>query len=339
MAAAIGVRNMLQRMGLSLKAATEVTNINGQNLSILEDFLQLEDKDVETLCRVIRRPGGANAAGNQNQGMQVLAMAESNLKSMTYQIRHTVRVSRPIVWANILLASICGLSAQAKMEASHKDPITLPVMDLKNWPKNFEAIDEYLRGLRGYKDHPLSYIHRTDILPALAALDTATGVVGSAHNSHDDEMIAQGPILLAGAVVGPDTKALVFFTPSFLVNRAMVWEKLSEILLSHDAFTVIKAAKKTRNGRLAYQLLYRHYLGPNNIDNMAGKAKKVLLMVVYHGEQRQWNFEKYALMHLKQHLILKALMAHGYTVINPGSKVRHLNTGIKTTQLDAIRIG
>jgi hypothetical protein len=264
-------------------------------------------------------------------------MAESNLKRMTYQIRHTVRVSRPVVWANILLASICVLSAQAKMEASHKNPITLPVMDLKNWPKNFEAIDEYLCGLRGYKDHPLSYVHRTDILSALAALDTATGVLGSTHNSHADKMIAQGPILWAGAVVGPDTKALGLFAPSFLVDRATVREKLSEIFLSHDAFTVIKAAKKTCNGRLAYQMLYCHYLGPNNIDNMAGKAEKVLLMAAFHGEQHQWNFKKYALMHLKQHLILEALMAHGYMGINPGSKVRHLNAGIKTTQLNAVR--
>ena len=82
MVATISVRNMLQRMGLSLEAATEVVNVNGQNLSVLEHFLQLEDKDVETLCRVIRRPGGVSAAGNQNQGMQVLAMAEANLKRM-----------------------------------------------------------------------------------------------------------------------------------------------------------------------------------------------------------------------------------------------------------------
>ena len=144
MAVAIGVRNMLQRMGLSLEAATEVTNVEWQNLSILEDFLQLKDKDVETLCRVIRRPGGVNAAGNQNQGLQVSAMAEANLKCMTYQIRHTVRVSRPVVWADVSLVSVRGLSAQAEMEASHKDPITLPIMDPKNWTKNFEAIDEYL---------------------------------------------------------------------------------------------------------------------------------------------------------------------------------------------------
>jgi len=100
-------------MGLSLEAATEVVNVNGQNLSVLEDFLQIEDKDVETLCRVIRRPGGVNAAGNQNQGMQVLAMAEANLKRMCYQLRHHTRVSRPVVWADITLLSVRALSAQA----------------------------------------------------------------------------------------------------------------------------------------------------------------------------------------------------------------------------------
>jgi hypothetical protein len=119
MVATISVRNMLQRMGLSLEAATEVVNVNGQNLSVLEYFLQLEDKDVETLCRVIRRPGGVNAAGNQNQGMHVLAMAEANLKRMCYQLRHHTRVSRLVVWADITMLNVCALSAQAEMEASH----------------------------------------------------------------------------------------------------------------------------------------------------------------------------------------------------------------------------
>jgi hypothetical protein len=84
MAAVIAVRNMLQRISLSLEAATEVTAVNGQNLSGVNDFLQLEDKDIETMCRVIRRSGGVNAAGNTNPGISVSAMAEVNLKRMIY---------------------------------------------------------------------------------------------------------------------------------------------------------------------------------------------------------------------------------------------------------------
>jgi len=282
---------IFQRMGLSLEASTKVVNVNGQNLSILEDFLQLEDKDVETLCRVIRRPGGVNAAGNQNQGMQVSAMAEANLKRMCYELRHYTRVSRPVVWADVTLLSVCALSAQAEMEASHRDPITLPVMDPKNWTKNFEAINEFFRGLRGYKKSSLNYIyHHPNLVPVLAAVDPPTGTAGSLHISHDDKMCARGPLLLAGAVVGPDAQTLGPFAPSFIVDRMTVWEKLTEILLTNDAFTVIKAAKKTRNGRLAYQLLYAHNLRPNNIGNMAGEAETVLNTVQYHGEKCQWNF-------------------------------------------------
>jgi len=280
MAATISVHNMLQRMGLSVEAATEVVNVNGQNLSVLDDFLQLENKDVETLCRVIRRPGGVNAAGNQqNQGMQVSAMAEANLKCMCYELRHHTRVSRPVVWADITQLSVRALSVQAEMEASHRDPITLPVMDPKNWTKNFEAIDEYFRGLRGYKRSSLCYVYCPDLVLALAAVDPPTGRVGSLHISHDDKMCARGPILLAGAAVGPDAETLRPFAPSFIVDRAAVWEKLAEILLINDAFTVIKGAKKTRNGRLAYQLLYAYYLGPNNVSNMAGEAETVLKTV------------------------------------------------------------
>jgi hypothetical protein len=46
----------------------------------------------------------------------------------------------------------------------------------------------------------------------------------------------------------PDAETTGPFAPSFIVDRAAVWEKLAEILLTNDAFTVIKAAKKTQNG-------------------------------------------------------------------------------------------
>ncbi len=131
MANALNVRNMLQRMSLSLEAATKVCNVNGQNLSDVDNFLQLGDKDIDTLCRVIRQPGGVNLAGNQNQGMQVSAMAETNLKRMIFQMIHSVRVSRTVIYQDIMLMSVRGLLVQAKMEASHKDPTTAHE---RSWP-------------------------------------------------------------------------------------------------------------------------------------------------------------------------------------------------------------
>ena len=93
----------------------------------------------------------------------------------------------------------------------------LSAQDLKNWPKTFEAMNEYLRGLWGYKDHPLSYVHCLELFPTLAAVNQATGIVGSTYISHDDEMIARGPILLDTVAVSPDIKPLGSFAQSFLV--------------------------------------------------------------------------------------------------------------------------
>ena len=70
---------------------------------------------------------------------------------------------------------------------------------------------------------------------------------------------------------------------------------------------------------------------------MAGEAENMLTLARYNGKKRQWNFKKYALMHLRQHLILEALMAHGYVGIDPGSKVRFLVAGIRCTTLDAVK--
>jgi len=70
---------------------------------------------------------------------------------------------------------------------------------------------------------------------------------------------------------------------------------------------------------------------------MAGEAKQVLASVQYKGETRQWNFKKYALMHLRQHLILEALVVYRYTGIDAGSKVRYLLNGIKCAALDVVR--
>jgi hypothetical protein len=121
MAATVGVHNMLQRMGLSLEAATEVTNVNWQNLSVLEDSYNLKTKMLKPYAVPSDglETGGVNADRTLNQGKQVLAMAEANLKKMTYQIHHTIRVSCPVLWTDILIVRVRGKPAHAKMEVSH----------------------------------------------------------------------------------------------------------------------------------------------------------------------------------------------------------------------------
>jgi hypothetical protein len=89
---------------------------------------------------------------------------------------------------------------------------------------------------------------------------------------------------------------------------------------------------------MAYLAFYTHLLGPNNVDNMAMQAEQRLNSTVYnHGEQRRWDFEKYANVHKQQHSILEGLVEHGYAGIDPRSKVRNVLDGIKTDKLDSVK--
>jgi hypothetical protein len=93
-----------------------------------------------------------------------------------------------------------------------------------------------------------------------------------------DKMIARAPHFSVNAlgVRVPD--------PIFLANCEKVWDIISRIIREHLSWTYVKPAQRTRDGRMAYSGLYLHYLGPNNVDNMAhdgqGLAQK-------HGLQRR----------------------------------------------------
>jgi hypothetical protein len=75
------------------------------------------------------------------------------------------------------------------------------------------------------------------------AVDPTTGVVGSANISLNDELITWGPIIVMGTAVGPNAEMIGPVADAFLIDRAMVWEKLAEILLTKNLFTVIRTAK------------------------------------------------------------------------------------------------
>ena len=125
--------------------------------------------------------------------------------------------------------------------------------------------------------------------------------------------------------------------PIYLVNREKVWDIISKITRDHSAWTYVKPAQKTRDGRMAYNGLYQHFLGPNNVDNMATQTEDKLKNTVYNGEQRRWDFDLYVNVHKQKHSIMEGLVEHGYTGIDPRSKVRFLLDGIKTDKFDAVK--
>jgi hypothetical protein len=164
-------------MGFSVAAAQSM--VDEQALTLLDNIKVLTNQSrVESLCKVIRCPGGrkANVApgdpGAANLGIQVSLKAEFNLMLTAYWLCHQDRVSRIPNPADVTLASVRSLAALRKANlAYNKDTTKVPTIDAKIWPKLLEAIETYLCSCLGQKEIPLAYVVRRDTLSALHYLD------------------------------------------------------------------------------------------------------------------------------------------------------------------------
>ena len=125
--------------------------------------------------------------------------------------------------------------------------------------------------------------------------------------------------------------------PVFVANAEKVYEIITKMTRDHSCWTYVKPAQKTRDGRMAYMALYLHFLGRNNVDNMATTAEDKYKSTVYSGEQRRCDFEKYINVHKSRHSIMEGLVKHGYTGIDQCFKVRYLLDGIKTDKFDSVK--
>ena len=96
-------------------------------------------------------------------------------------------------------------------------------------------------------------------------------------------------------------------TSQYKIDHAIVYKKLRAIAYNHDCWFYLQPAKKRCDGRKAYLGLYEHYLGPNNVDDLANAAERKLTTTYYYGEKKCWNFEHHVKVHVNQHVILETL--------------------------------
>jgi hypothetical protein len=323
------VRTALARIGFLEAAAQAITDEQG--IDSLEEIRLLSDDEISNLAKLLRRPGGVvpgqvNATGNAvpNPGIQVNARAETNLKLVAFYLRHQVRIGRTVTPADVTLENIRSIRELRDYEGTWKASNDTPVINAKDWPKTMEAIHEYLRSYLGDKMIPLAYVVRKD--EAVPTVEPEGG-----YATVQDEMIARAPHfrISATGVRNPDQ--------TFLVNRQKVWEIIAHITRENSCWTYVKDAQRTRDGRKAYLSLWTHYLGPNNVDNMATQAEQKLQSTVYNGEQRRWDFERYVNVHKQQHSVLEGLVEYGYSGIDARSKVRYLMDGIRTDRYDSVK--
>jgi hypothetical protein len=124
---------------------------------------------------------------------------------------------------------------------------------------------------------------------------------------------------------------------TFVDDRRNVWDIVSNICGNHSCFVYIKPALRTRNGRDAYMLLFDHFIGPNNVGNMASAAETNLTVTLYNGEKKRFTWKKYVRIHTEHHSVLNGSTDYDYAGIDDSSKVRHFPKGIKKTESDVCK--
>ena len=329
-AAAAAMRAAYRRLGFTNQAAAAITD--DQDIDSVDELEMLTEEEIESLCKALRRPGGTIAnpdAGNAgapaeipNPGINVSLRAETNLKLAGWFLKHRTRVSRPKTSVSITLQNVRALKEYKSTESSWESPAETPTINYSDWPKTMEAIMEYLRACPGTTKIPLAYVVRD-----------SQEVVDNNEDPPENYETVQDEIIARASHVDQNGDPL----PTYQADNRLVWEKISAFTRDEPCWSYVKPAQRTRNGRMAYQNLHNHYLGANNVNNMATSAETKLKTVTYSGEKKRWDFERYVRTHVDQHSILEGLKGHGHAGIDDGSKVYHLIAGIKTSALDSVK--
>ena len=198
-----------------------------------------------------------------------------------------------------------------------------PMINERDWPKTFDGIDEFFCKCCGITSILVAYIMRKDCIHK----------EGEETDLDDplEQMIERAPHTITEA------NGTIIKHPTFMTDNKMFFDKLVELSREHEWWTHSKSHARARNRRTAYMAFKNHYLGSNNIGNMAATAEHKLINATYRTEGMQWDFERYPTLHKEQHSILEGLKEYGYAGMDEGIKTRYLLARIKTTTLDSVK--
>ena len=250
-------------LGFTDAAAVFITDQQG--LDFLNEFHPLTDDKVENLIKVTHHPGGTIlnpapvAAGAPalplipNPRIPVSLHAENNLQLMCNLLQHMKQTSRTITSQTITVARVCTLHDHRCWEQDHED-LEPPEINSKDCPRTIKSINERLKRCLSVSKTPLAYV----ICEEEEVPDQANDLPGN-YTMIQEELITWAPIRNANGA----------YTPTFLTDRATVWEKLSGLTREHDCWTYVHLAQCIQDGCLGYISMKSHYFGVNNVDNMS----------------------------------------------------------------------
>jgi hypothetical protein len=148
--------------GFMADAAKEITK--NQGYDELDKFYLLNDKGVDTLCSIVRKPH-ASASGSTS-GHAISNLAQEHLKLAIFTMKHFKCVSCKIDLDSWTKKDIIAFSQQRQMELTFKNKTKgFSQATFKDLAKTFETVMEQLEHACGVSGVQLAYVPRKNLIP------------------------------------------------------------------------------------------------------------------------------------------------------------------------------
>ncbi len=267
-------------------ATKEITK--NQGYDDLDKFYLLNNKWVDTLCSIARKPH-ASSSGSTS-GHAISNLAQECLKLAIFAMKHYKHMSCKIDLESSTKKDIIAFSQQCQMELSFKNKTKgFAQATFKDLAKTFEVVIEQLEYARGVTGIPLAYVPRKKLIP----LDEDDNPQKKIYLSLDAEAIACAPILEDHvAFPGQSATAIALleqnglFCDTFRIDMVMVWNIMYEMFGQMPAWLHTALTNKEKNGCKLYHLLFAHYLGSDHVNHLANKMEARLASLTYRSEQK-----------------------------------------------------
>jgi hypothetical protein len=185
---------------------------------------------------------------------------------------------------------------------------------------------------------PLIYVIRHILLPKEDDEDPAFGEDDSKYTSHDHEMITCCPILMEDCDYDLSYDVLKIqgpFVPTFLTDSKKVWAILHMLFSTSSIWQNVKKFTATQDGRRVYPTLHSHFFGKDKVNTMRNDIHSSLKSKIYQGDQKNFNFDKYCLLHVAEHNRYTSLVEYGVHPLEESMKILYFEDGINDPTLDA----
>ena len=266
--------------------------VRNEGLESITDFVEFDDEGIRTLCASVRKPGGTIEDPNDpdrriaNPGYSIPAICEKRIKWAAYGSRLYALIGRTVTADLLNRDRLREFERHFLVIDEHDDPENLPTISKSfGIMKALDALPVHLRERLGVNKIPLAYVIRTNSTPPpLNELEEGS-ITSAGYDSIIDEMIDTVP----------------HTGPNYAEDNARVFQIIQEMVTGSSHEASIKAHRRSRNGRAAYQSLHMHNMGSSKWDRIIDDCETYLLKREWNGRNFRFTLKSHIAKHREAH--------------------------------------